>query len=171
MAGVATAAGGGRRRVDQEINMIPFIDLLMVTVSFLLITAVWTSLARVDAHAALPGSGKSPPKEEVVPSTLHVKISASHVFTLQWQAGTKYVDVASGDMTAVGGRYPALEAAVARAYAAGLGTEHLHAEAPNPAILHVENGLHVERIVAVLDAVNATHGAKSAAFQVALSID
>ena len=31
--------------------MIPMIDLLMVTISFLLITAVWTTMGRVNASA------------------------------------------------------------------------------------------------------------------------
>ena len=41
MGGVDVGGGGGgRRQTDSEINMIPFIDLLLVTISFLLITAV-----------------------------------------------------------------------------------------------------------------------------------
>ena len=68
MAGVEVGGGGGgRRSLDQEINMIPFIDLLMVTISFLLITAVWTSMGRIDAHATLPakeGAAPAKPKKE-----------------------------------------------------------------------------------------------------------
>lgn len=47
MAGVSVESGGGgggRRAVDSEVNMIPMIDLLMVTISFLLITAVWSHM-------------------------------------------------------------------------------------------------------------------------------
>ena len=41
--------------------MIPMIDLLMVTISFLLITAVWTHMARINADAQVPG----PPRPDV----------------------------------------------------------------------------------------------------------
>ena len=54
MGGVnVESSSGGRRSLDSEINMIPMIDLLMVTISFLLITAVWSHMARLnaDAHA------------------------------------------------------------------------------------------------------------------------
>jgi biopolymer transport protein ExbD len=32
----------GRKPLDTEINVVPFIDLMAVTIAFLLITAVWT---------------------------------------------------------------------------------------------------------------------------------
>ena len=55
MAGVDAAPEGGRRRaLDSQINMIPMIDLLMVTVSFLLITAVWSTMGRMEASANVP---------------------------------------------------------------------------------------------------------------------
>ena len=57
MGGVNVDGGGkgGRRQLDTEINMIPMIDLLMVTISFLLITAVWVQSSRIDANANVPG--------------------------------------------------------------------------------------------------------------------
>ena len=39
---------GGRKAVDSNLNLVPYIDLLTCMVTFLLITAVWTQLARVD---------------------------------------------------------------------------------------------------------------------------
>ena len=48
MAGVDVGGGRGKRRVNADLNMIPFIDLLMVTVAFLLITAVWTTNSRIE---------------------------------------------------------------------------------------------------------------------------
>src|SRR5262249_9164018 len=48
MAGVSVGGSRGpRRSLDSEINMIPMIDLLMVTISFLLITAVWVHSQRL----------------------------------------------------------------------------------------------------------------------------
>jgi biopolymer transport protein ExbD len=39
---------GGKKPLDAAINLVPFIDLLSCCISFLLITAVWTQLARMD---------------------------------------------------------------------------------------------------------------------------
>ena len=50
MGGAApTPSGkGGKKPLDASINLVPFIDLLSCCISFLLITAVWTQLARMD---------------------------------------------------------------------------------------------------------------------------
>ncbi|HEX9105127.1 MAG TPA: biopolymer transporter ExbD, partial [Polyangia bacterium] len=50
-AGVPTAARG-RRALDATLNLVPFIDLLSCCIAFLLITAVWTTLARLDVAPA-----------------------------------------------------------------------------------------------------------------------
>lgn len=46
------AAVRGRRALDATLNLVPFIDLLSCCIAFLLITAVWTTLARVDVTQA-----------------------------------------------------------------------------------------------------------------------
>jgi len=52
MGGVDVGGGNGKKRAtNSDINMIPFIDLLMVTIAFLLITAVWTTNSRINADA------------------------------------------------------------------------------------------------------------------------
>jgi len=56
MAGVSVGGGhGGKKSVDHEIPLIPFIDLLLCCVMFLLVTAVWNKLARIDANQQQPG--------------------------------------------------------------------------------------------------------------------
>jgi len=47
MAGAAPQphTKGGKKALDAEINLVPFIDLLSCCISFLLITAVWTQIA------------------------------------------------------------------------------------------------------------------------------
>src|SRR5512137_376011 len=45
---VDTGGKGGRKAVDSELDLVPYIDLLTCMVTFLLITAVWTQLARMD---------------------------------------------------------------------------------------------------------------------------
>ena len=55
---VSIDGGGGDRKkpLNAELNLVPYIDLLTCMVAFLLITAVWTQLARlkVDQHGQGP---------------------------------------------------------------------------------------------------------------------
>src|SRR6478609_2289080 len=95
MGGVSVGGGkGGRRSLDSEINMIPMIDLLMVTISFLLITAVWVHSQRLEANAQVPGTATEPPpcgadcKEE---ARLHVETSDPTKFVLAWKQGRTVV--------------------------------------------------------------------------------
>src|SRR5690606_24377209 len=76
---------------DSEINMIPMIDLLMVTISFLLITAVWVHSQRLEADAQVPGNPLDTPpcegdacKED---PKLHVQAADPAKFTLAWKQG------------------------------------------------------------------------------------
>jgi biopolymer transport protein ExbD len=70
MAGFAgvPATARGRRALDATLNLVPFIDLLSCCIAFLLITAVWTTLARIDvatagtsADTALHATPSAPP--------------------------------------------------------------------------------------------------------------
>ena len=42
-----SAGDQGKKSLDAELNLIPFIDLLICCICFLLITAVWTQLAHI----------------------------------------------------------------------------------------------------------------------------
>ena len=83
--------------MNSEINMVPFIDLLMVTISFLLITAVWVHASRMDADAQVPGPPQpSPPCEQdpagCKPETrLHVDTKDPSKFILSWKQGATTV--------------------------------------------------------------------------------
>src|SRR5689334_2019400 len=59
-----------RRPLDTEINVIPFIDLMAVTIAFLLITAVWTQAGSLPASRA-GGAGEA--TEETRALTLTAK--------------------------------------------------------------------------------------------------
>ncbi|MEZ4326576.1 MAG: biopolymer transporter ExbD [Polyangiales bacterium] len=49
MASISTGSeNGGRKSVDSDIPLVPFIDLLLCCVMFLLVTAVWNKLAAVE---------------------------------------------------------------------------------------------------------------------------
>ena len=60
MGGAApTPSKGGKKALDAAINLVPFIDLLSCCLSFLLITAVWTQLARMDVQQKGEGAAGS----------------------------------------------------------------------------------------------------------------
>jgi biopolymer transport protein ExbD len=52
----------GRKTVDAELNLVPFIDLLVCCICFLLITAVWVKMSSIDVSLATKGTaGKKTP--------------------------------------------------------------------------------------------------------------
>ena len=77
MAGGINLPGGGgsrtgRKPVDATLNLVPFIDLLSCCISFLLITAVWTQLARIDVNQK--GQGQAGEKTEETPPELKLVV-------------------------------------------------------------------------------------------------
>lgn len=70
MAGVSVPESGGARgkkSLDLEIPLVPFIDLLCSLIVFLLMTAVWTQIARLElkqGNAAPPDPNQTPPPEK-----------------------------------------------------------------------------------------------------------
>jgi biopolymer transport protein TolR len=44
---------GGRKPLDAPINLVPFIDLMACTIAFLIMTAVWTEVGRLEVQ--MPG--------------------------------------------------------------------------------------------------------------------
>jgi biopolymer transport protein ExbD len=101
MGGVDVDSGGkGKRSLNSEINMIPMIDLLMCTIMFLLVTAVWTQLARINSNQAVPG--QNAPDQEQQPQEPQIKL------ILQVQAtGFVLADTAGSrtDIPKVNGQY------------------------------------------------------------------
>ena len=77
MASISTGGGGGgKKSVDSEIPLIPFIDLLLCCIMFLLVTAVWNKLARIDANQQQPGREApmdAPPPPEQIRVFLQIK--------------------------------------------------------------------------------------------------
>src|SRR5437764_14664492 len=66
---------GGKKPLDAQINRVPFIDLLSCCISFLLITAVWTQLARMDVTQkgqGAAGSTDEKPPEPTVNLTIFI---------------------------------------------------------------------------------------------------
>lgn len=161
MAGVNVGGGGGkgRRTLDSEINMIPMIDLLMVTISFLLITAVWVHSQRLVADAQVPGSSVTPPcegdcKED---AKLHVETSDPSKFVLAWKQGRtviRSVDVPRENKKTGMIAYPNLAAKVSDEWK----NSGVHHEASDTrfdrAVVHAANDMPYSELIAVMDAVS-----------------
>jgi biopolymer transport protein ExbD len=97
MGGINVGGGhGGKKSVDSEIPLVPFIDLLLCCVMFLLVTAVWNQLARIDANQNQPGqqAPNEPPPEEKIKVILQVQASG---FVLASSAGDRIEIPKSGD--------------------------------------------------------------------------
>ena len=79
MAAIDSGGGdSGKKAVNQEIPLIPFIDLLLCCVMFLLATAVWNQLAAMNANQQVPGQASTedaPPEDENVKLILQVRNS------------------------------------------------------------------------------------------------
>jgi biopolymer transport protein TolR len=98
MGGINVGGGhGGKKSVDSEIPLVPFIDLLLCCVMFLLVTAVWNQLARLDANQNQPGqqAPNEPPPEEKIKVILQVQANG---FVLASSAGDRIEIPKSGDV-------------------------------------------------------------------------
>jgi len=169
MGGVDVGGGGGSKRksLDSEINMIPMIDLLMVTISFLLITAVWTHMARINADAQVPG----PPRPDVEAEktepekVLHLEMTAEDKFVLLWKQGATTVDsidVPRKDVVMQEGaaevvRFPDLAAKIDSEWKAKGQHSNPTDHKLDQAILHTDNKTEFKYIIGVIDAVYQPH--------------
>lgn len=74
MAGGMDLGGGGKgkkKSLDTAINLVPFIDLMAVTISFLIMTAVWNQLGRLTvSQAGGPTESSDSPPTKTLPLNL-----------------------------------------------------------------------------------------------------
>jgi biopolymer transport protein ExbD len=170
MGGVDVGGGGGkgkRKTVDSEINMIPMIDLLMVTISFLLITAVWTHMARINADAQVPGPPRPDVEQEKIEpeKQLHVMMQSEDKFVLVWKQGNTTVDsidVPRKDVVTQQGpvevvRFPDLAAKVESEWRAKGQHSNPSDKKLDQAILHTDNKTEFKYIIGVIDAIYQVH--------------
>ena len=66
---IDTGDKGGKKKLDTELNLVPFIDLLITNICFLLMTAVWTQMARINVNqkgqAQAAQSDEEKPPEQI----------------------------------------------------------------------------------------------------------
>lgn len=70
--------GGNKRAASFDLNLVPFIDLMSVMITFLLITAVWTQVSMIKLGSSIYGKQNTeetppPPPNADVPLRLDVK--------------------------------------------------------------------------------------------------
>jgi biopolymer transport protein ExbD len=160
MAAIDTGGSNtSRRGLNHEMPLVPFIDFLLCLISFLLITAVWSRYARIDADANVPGQATCGSCGEKT-KQLHVDVKGQR-FLLTWREGStvvastsverKPLKLADGSI-----RYPELTQKLADEWKS-------HGVHRNPsdgkrdqAVLHTENSLEYGELIAVVDAMSAT---------------
>lgn len=157
MAGVDVGGGSGRRRgISADINMIPFIDLLFVTVAFLLITAVWAQAKQISSNAEVPG--ESGPTNEQPQRMLEVAVR-DETFELTWREGGTVVATSSMPRKSIDregtASYPDLAKTVEAQWEQhGVTQADCRKGCQTTAILRTDDRLPFRDVVAVLDALN-----------------
>jgi biopolymer transport protein ExbD len=68
---LGTGGKSGKKPLDTTINLVPFIDLMAVTIVFLIMTAVWTQLGRLQvSQSGNSASEEAPPQTQLQPITV-----------------------------------------------------------------------------------------------------
>ena len=67
-------SGRGRRSLDAQLNLVPFIDLMAVTIVFLIMSAVWTQLGKLNVAQDNP---HGPPIDTPTQAALVMTMSRS----------------------------------------------------------------------------------------------
>jgi biopolymer transport protein ExbD len=180
MATIDVGGASSRREVNRELTLVPFIDFLLCIVAFLLVTAVWSEMARLDARASVPGQASLLPAEPPSPE-LHVHLSRGDRFVLEWRQGNVVLTedtVPRKSVVPEDGvvRFPTLAAEVTKSWAKSGVHRAPTDERRDRAVLHAGNAALFEEIVAGMDAIEATSrdaagGAKMPAFDVVFAVD
>ena len=152
-------SAGGRRSVDSDINLIPMIDLLVCCLSFLLITAVWSHSARLEARGDEPGHGVKAQEPE---KTLHVDMRPDQSFKLSWMVGRTVTSSTLVPRQAVlagpehaSPRYPDLAKKIQEEWSAQGNHRNHNDPALDHAVIHTGAQTSFEEIIATMDAIYA----------------
>lgn len=86
MAHIDDGGGNGKRTVNVDVNIVPFIDLMSVLIIFLLISAVWTQVSMIQLGSSMYAQKNmddtkkvKPPPHAQVPFRLDIKKSGFRV--------------------------------------------------------------------------------------------
>ncbi|HEY3452502.1 MAG TPA: biopolymer transporter ExbD [Myxococcales bacterium] len=140
---------GGKKSLDAPINLVPFIDLMAVTISFLIMTAVWNQVGRLPVTQAggVPKDGEAP--KDALSITL-VVTERGYTLTVGGGAARELPKVlcTSGKTDRIG---PSCEESSLVAT-----LRKLKAEAPQQRAIsvQVDDGVRTADLIRVLDACN-----------------
>jgi hypothetical protein len=139
----------------------------MVTISFLLITAVWTHMARINSDAQVPGPPRPDVEQEKVEpeKQLNVEMRSEDKFVLVWKQGATTVDsidVPRKDVVTQQGsvevvRFPDLAQKIESEWKAKGQHSNPTDRKLDQAILHTDNKTEFKYIIGVIDAIYQTH--------------
>ncbi len=138
MAHIETGGGKGRK-VSLDLNLVPFIDLMSVLITFLLITAVWSQVSMMQIGSSLYGkkSEQAPQMSPEIDVVLKLEIRPnSYLLTVGSQAIN--IPMLNGEFDDVG-----LAAQLERA-------KQLHPNKVDAAISMADN-LPYERLIKAMD--------------------
>jgi biopolymer transport protein ExbD len=160
MAGIDVGGHGGKCNLNHEIPLIPFIDFLLCLVAFLLVTAVWSQMARINADARVPGPPRDePPEEQKKEKQLHVEMRGDRKFQLVWKEGNTVVNTIDVEkkQVPVGDRgdysYPSLAQKISDEWKQN-GAHRAPSDLKfDQAVLHTDNSTQFSDVVAVIDAI------------------
>jgi biopolymer transport protein ExbD len=179
MATIGVGGGSGRRALNHELTLTPYIDFLLCIIAFLLVTAVWSQQARLDAQAKVPGPITGGTSESPRPE-LHVDMRRGDRFLVEWRQGSVVLgqsEVRREDASGAEGvlRFPALAAEVKRLWAKDGMHRAPEDAARDRAVLHASNAATFDEIVAGMDAIRGTWrtvpGGTAPAFDVVFAAD
>ena len=94
----ATLGGTGKRDVDVELNIVPFIDLMSCLTAFLLVTAVWVEIAQLDLKPK--GRARDPSCITCEKVVLSVLIQHDNIWLVQSRIGEQQAIPRTGDPAA-----------------------------------------------------------------------
>jgi biopolymer transport protein ExbD len=171
MASISVGEGKtGRRAVTHDVPLVPFIDFMVCLIAFLMVTAAWTQLSRINATGRAPGEALSP--TEAPQKELHVTTTNAG-FELRWVQGQTVVTRRHVERVPVlvgeDSRYPALTQAITEAWQSDGQHRAAGDSKLDRAVLHVDSDLPFSEIVAVLDALHAPRRGPGSAFDVAFA--
>lgn len=165
MAGIDVGGHGGKRSVNQEIPLVPFIDFLLCLVMFLLVTAVWSHMARLEADAKVPSPSKQMEEEPPKPQkkmTVEIKQDS---FSVAWLLGgssqpiTSFTVARNDEAAKVDKNGNMLFKELAQKIAESYKDQGQHKDKSDKkfdqAIINAGNDTEFAVITAVIDAINA----------------
>lgn len=173
----------GRRALDHQIPLIPFIDFLLCMVAFLLVTAVWSQMARMQAHAQVPGTDVQGTPDAI--RELHVEARGDNRFQLLWKENGTIINTTSVEkrraVVGTSGDYSYPDLALQVASQWNSNGQHRSASDPklDRAVLHIDNTAPFADIAAIIDALHAakrpisvgSHHSLMPAFNVAFAVN